>query len=128
MAVKRLDVAGEAKMAILDDATLLFQRIHALVEQYALAIKRSQPATQIMLNLKRQMPTLADKLRDEFGGIAEIVIAVNVKMTRGGSEQTRIRQMREGLATIKGQLENAVLHTIARHTMKDQNPAGTDGG
>ena len=78
-------------MVTLDDAVAIHQRIHTLVEQYALSIKRNQPASHLMQNLKRQMPTLAGKLKGQFGMISDLVTATNMTMTRGASGRTRLR-------------------------------------
>lgn len=107
-------------MATLDESVALHQRLHGLVEQYALQVKRNQPASHIMMNLKRQMPTLAGKLKGQFGMISDLVTSTNMQMTRGSSEPIRVRTMREGLAAIKVQLEIAIAQTIAKHKAKDE--------
>ena len=127
MAVK-LDGAGQAKMATLDDCVAIHQRIHTLVEQYALAVKRNQPAGHVLMNLKRQMPMLAGKLKGQFGMISDLVTATNMSMTRGSSEQMRVRGMREGVAAIKVQLEIAITQTLAKHEIKDEPGSHTSGG
>ena len=119
MAGIRLDGAGQAKMTTLDDSLLLHQRIHGLVETYALSVKQNKPAGAIMQNLKRQMPLLAAKLKGQFGMISDLVTSINMQMTRGSSEQMRVRTMREGMAAIKQQLEIAIAQTIAKHKMED---------
>lgn len=106
-------------MTTLDDAMQLHQRIHGLVETYAVSVKNNKPAGAIMQNLKRQLPTLAAKLKGQFGMISDLVTAVTMQATRGSSEQMRVRQMREGVAAIRVQLEIAVAQTIARHEIKD---------
>jgi hypothetical protein len=121
MAGLKLDGAGTAKMTTLEEAGVLHQRIHGLVEQYALSIKRKQPTGGIMGNLRRQMPALAGKLKGQFGMIADLVTATNMAMTRGSSEDIRVRSMREGVAAIKVQLEIAITQTIAKHEMKDEH-------
>ena len=126
MAGIKLDGAGQAKMTTLDDAVVIHTRMHGLVEQYALQVKRSQPASHIMMNLKRQMPVLAGKLKGQFGMIADLVTSINMQMTRGSSEQIRVRTMREGMAAIKAQLEIAVTQTIAKHEAKDEKEAAKD--
>lgn len=128
MAGIKLDGAGQAKMATLDEAVTLHQRIHNLVEQFALQVKRNQPAGPIMINLKRQMPVLAGKLKGQFGMISDQVTAINMQMTRGSSDQMRVRAMREGVAAIKVQLEIAVAQTIAKHEAKDEHEAKKDSG
>jgi hypothetical protein len=123
MAGIRLDGAGQAKMTTLDDSLLLQQRIHGLVETYALSVKQNKPAGAIMQNLKRQMPLLAAKLKGQFGMISDLVTSINMQMTRGSSEQMRVRTMREGMAAIKQQLEIAIAQTIAKHKVEGE-PAG----
>jgi hypothetical protein len=126
MAGIRLDGAGQAKMTTLDDAVAIHTRIHTIVEQYALSIKRNQPTSHLMQNLKRQMPTLAGKLKGQFGMISDLVTATNMSMTRGASEVIRVRAMREGVAAIKTQLEIAVTQTIARHEFKEKEEEAKD--
>ena len=126
MAGIRLDGAGQAKMVTLDDAVVIHQRVHTLVEQYAMAIKRNQPASHLLQNLKRQMPMLAGKLKGQFGMISDLVTATNMSMTRGASDVIRVRSMREGVAAIKTQLEIAVAQTIAKHEAKDEKHEAKD--
>ena len=124
MAATRLDGAGQARMSTLDDAVVLHQRLHGLVEQYALSVKRNQPASHLMMNLRRQMPALAGLLKGQFGMIADLVTSVNMQITRGSSEQMRVRQMRDGIAAIKVQLEISIAQTIAKHEIKDGSAGG----
>ena len=123
MAGVKLDGAGVAKMTTLEDCVAIHQRIHTLVEQYALAVKRNQPASHLLMNLKRQMPMLAGKLKGQFGMIADVVTATNMAMTRGSSEQMRVRTMREGVANVRAQLEIAIAQTIDKHQVKE-HPGG----
>ena len=124
MAGLKLDGAGMAKMTTLDDAMLVHQRLHGLVETYALSVKNNKPAGSIMNNIKRQFPVLAAKLKGQFGMISDLVTSISMQSTRGASEQMRVRQMREGMAAIKVQLEIAITQTIAKHEVKDDKPAG----
>jgi hypothetical protein len=117
----RLDGAGTAKMVTLEECITIHQRVHTLVEQYALAVKRNQPASHLMANLKRQMPILAGKLKGQFGMISDLVTSTSMTMTRGASDQIRVRSMREGAAAIKVQLDIAVAQTISKHEMKDEH-------
>jgi hypothetical protein len=126
MAGIRVDGAGQAKMTTLDDAQVLHQRIHGLVETYALSVKQNKPAGSIMQNLKRQMPLLAAKLKGQFGMISDLVTSINMQMTRGSSEQMRVRTMREGMAAIRVQLEIAIAQTIAKHQVKEDGKPPAD--
>ena len=118
MAGITLDGAGQAKMTTLDDCVVLQQRLHSLVESYALSVKNNKPAGGIITNIRRQFPTLAAKLKGQFGMISDLVTAVSMQASRGSSEQMRVRQMREGMAAIRVQLEIAVTQTIAKHEVK----------
>jgi hypothetical protein len=114
-----LDGAGLAKMKTLEEALLLLQRIHGLVETYAMAVKRGQPSAPLVMNIRRTLPTLSENLKAQFGLIADQVMQVNVATTRGSSESVRIRTLREGVAQIKQALEIATAQTKDRHTVKD---------
>jgi len=119
MAGLRLDGAGQAKMTTLDEAVVIHQRLHSLVENYALCVKNNKPSGGIMQNIKRQFPLLAGKLKGQFGMISDLVTSITMQATRGASEQMRVRQMREGMAGIRVQLEIAITQTIAKHEVKD---------
>ena len=121
MAGTRLDGAGVAKLKTLDEALLLLQRIHGLVEMYAMAIKRGQPGGPLVQNLRRTLPTLAENLKGQFGMIAEQVTAVNLASSRGASEVVRIRTLREGVAQIKQALEIAAAQTKDRHAIAEES-------
>ena len=92
MAGLKLDGAGMAKMKTLDEAMLLLQRIHGLVEKYAMAVKRNQPAGPFVQNLRRTLPTLAENLKAQFGLIADQIIGgQSLRRVAGASEGMRVR-------------------------------------
>lgn len=124
MAGLKLDGAGQAKMTTLDEAVVIHQRLHSLVENYALCVKNNKPSGGIMQNIKRQFPALAGKLKGQFGMISDLVTAITMQATRGASEQMRVRQMREGMAAIRVQLEIAITQTIAKHSDKEDKESG----
>ncbi len=119
MAGLRLDSAGVIKLKTLDDALLHLQRIHGIVEQYAIAVKRNQPASVFAMNLRRQLPTLAENLKAQFGMVAEQVTSLNLATSRGSSENQRVRTLREGVAQVRQALEIAATQTKERHAVKD---------
>ena len=116
----RLDGAGLAKMKTLEEAMLLLQRVHGLVETYAVAVKNGQPSAPLVSNIRRTLPTLSENLKSQFGLIADQVMQVNVSASRGASESIRIRTLREGVAQIKQALEIATAQTKDRQTVKDE--------
>ena len=119
MASLRLDGAGQAKMKTLDDAMALLLRVNGLVEAYALQIKRNQPAGTFITNIRRQLPSLCEKLKAQFGMIADQVMQVNLASSRGASEQMRVRTLREGVAQIKTAIEIAIVHVKEKHELTD---------
>lgn len=119
MAGARLDSAGVNKLKTLEEAKLLLQRIHGLVEQYAMQVKRNQPASTFLMNIRRQLPTLAANLKNQFGMISDLVTSVVLASSRGASEAVRVRAMREGVAQIRQALEIAETQTKARHTIDE---------
>jgi hypothetical protein len=121
----RMDGAGLAKMKTLEEALLLLQRVHGLVETYAVAVKNGQPSAPLVANIRRTLPTLSENLKTQFGLIADQVIQVNISASRGASEAIRIRSLREGVAQIKQALEIATAQTKDRHTVKDENETDT---
>ena len=122
----RLDGAGLAKMKTLDEALLLLQRVHGLVESYAMAVKQNQPAGPFLMNLRRTLPTLAENLKAQFGLISDQIIAVSLQSSRGASEQVRVRVLREGVAQIKQALEIAVAQTKDKHSAEDEKAKGSE--
>ncbi|MEO7083018.1 MAG: hypothetical protein ABI442_08715 [Gemmatimonadaceae bacterium] len=114
----QLDGAGIAKMKTLQEAIVLLQRVHGLVETYAVAVKNHQPTTAYATNIRRTLPTLAANLKGHFGLISDQVTAVNLASSRGANEGMKVRAMREGVAQVKQALEIAVVQTKDRHTPK----------
>ena len=115
--VPQLDGAGIVKMKTLEDALTLLQRVHGLVETYAIAVKNRQPTAAFAMNIRRTLPTLAANLKNQFGLISDQVTAMNLASSRGSSETMRLRAMREGVAQIKQALEIAVVQTKDKHTV-----------
>lgn len=128
MAGIKLDSAGVNKMKTLDEALLHLQRIHGLVEQYAMALKRNQPTSAFLMNIRRQLPTLAANIKNQFGMISDQVTAVNLAASRGASEQVRLRAMREGVAQVRQALEIAVTQTKDKHKVVDAHAEQPDCG
>ncbi len=130
MAGLRLDSAGVIKMKTLDDALVQLQRIHGIVEQYAIAVKREQPSSAFAMNLRRQLPSLAANLKAQFGMVSEQVTSLALASTRGSSENQRVRTLREGVAQVRQALEIAATQTKERHAVKDdkRSDEGTADG
>lgn len=117
----KLDGAGVAKMKTLDEAILLLQRINGLVENYAMAVKREQPSSMFLTNIRRTLPTLAENLKNQFGMISDQILGVNLASSRGASEAVRVRTLREGVAHVKQALEIAMAQTKDKHAVVDES-------
>lgn len=115
----KLDSAGQNKLKTLDEALLLLQRIHGVVEQYGMALKRNQPTQAYVMNVRRQLPSLAANLKNQFGMISDQVTSVNLAASRGASEVVRLRGLREGVAQVRQAIEIAITQTKDKHKVVD---------
>src|SRR5262245_23209410 len=107
----KLDGAGLAKMTTLDDATAQVQRIHGLVERMGIAVKANQNTSLFGSQIRRAGSPLVGLLKGQFGMISDQVSALLLIATRSGSDQVRLRAMREAVAQIRIQLEIAIAKT-----------------
>ena len=123
----KVDATGTVKLKTLDEALLLLQRLHGVVEQYAVAYKRGQPTSTYVMNLRRQLPSLAANLKAHFSLIADEVLTLNLATSRGASEQTRVRLLREGVARIRTNIEIAAIQTRMKHQVSEEKPPVGDG-
>jgi hypothetical protein len=121
----KLDGAGIQKMKTLDEAFVQVQRLHGVVEQYALALKRSQPTSLYGMQVKRAISPIVGLLKPQFGLISDQVAALNLVAGRGGSEQTKVRILREGVGALRQALDIAVVRVKDNHAVHDE-PASTN--
>ena len=123
MAGVKLDGPGVQKMKVLDEALTLAQRLHGVVEGYALAMKRQQPTQLFGMQVKRALFPLVGLLKPQFGLIADQVAALNLITSRGGSETAKIRVLREGVGALKQALEIAIVRVKDNHAVKEDVPS-----
>jgi hypothetical protein len=116
----KLDGAGVQKMKTLDEATMQVQRLHGVVETYALALKRKQPTQLFSMQVKRALTPLVGLLKPQFGLIADQVAAMNLAAGRGGNEQTKVRLLREGVGSLKQALEIAAVRVKDNHMVVEE--------
>src|SRR4051812_7381167 len=122
-----LDSMGTIKLQVLENATLLLQRINALNEGYALEAKKGKASQSTVQNIKRQLVTLAANLKNQFGMISDQATNLYVQSSRGSSDQARVRTIREGIAALKQAIEIGVTQTIAKHEV-DRHAKKEGGG
>jgi len=115
----QLDGAGTAKMAVLEEAFGQLQHIHAIVERMAVSVRAKQDTRQVRSQIGRAAAPLVGLLKPQFGMIADSVIALNLVTSRGGSDQTRLRALREGVAQVRTQLEISVSRVKESHAIRD---------
>ena len=115
----KLDGAGVQKMKTIDEALSQAQRLHGVVEHYALALKRKQPTNLFGMQVKRALTPLVGLLKPQFGLIADQVASMNLVAGRGGSEEAKVRSLREGVGALKQALEIAAVRVKDNHTVKD---------
>jgi hypothetical protein len=111
-----MDGAGLAKMATLDQALTQLTRIHAIVERMAIEVRAQKNTAQMRQQVQRSATPLVGLLKGQFGMISDLVSALILVLSRGGSDQTRLRSLREFVAQIRTALEIAVTKTKELHT------------
>jgi hypothetical protein len=122
MAGPKLDGAGIQKMKTLEEVQTQLQRLHGIVETYALALKRKQPTTLYGMQVKRALTPLVGMLKPQFGMISDQVAGMNLVASRGGSETTKVRLLREGIGALRQALEIAAVRVKENH-MVDEDGA-----
>ncbi len=124
MASSQLDGAGMAKMKTLEEAAAGLQRVHALVERLALAVKQGGNTAQHIHAIRRALEPLVGLLKPQFGMLSDQVAMVNLAATRGGSEQMRVRALREGVGSLRQGLEIAERKVREQHGVQDRVEGG----
>jgi hypothetical protein len=116
----KLDGAGIQKMKTIEEAMIALQRLHGMVEQYALSLKQNKPTSMYAQQVKRTLSPLVGLLKGQFGMIADVAAALNLIATRGGSETVKIRMLREGVGSLRQQLEIAVVKIKENHAVEEE--------
>jgi hypothetical protein len=129
MAGSQVDGAGMAKLKTLEDALTGLQRVHALVERYALAVKQGSNTSQFVHQIRRALEPLVGLLKPQFGVLSDQVASVNLVATRGGSEQMRVRGLREGVASLRQGFDIAERRVREQHGIEsgERRAEGGDG-
>ena len=118
MAVTKLDGAGTQKMKTIEEALHGLQTIHGLVERMALEMKKNASIGILPQQIKRHATMLQGLLKGQFGIIADQFAAMILAIGRGGSDQVRLRVMREYVAQIRTALEIAASKVKELHAVE----------
>jgi hypothetical protein len=113
-----LDGAGLAKMATLDEAVTLLQRLHAIVERMAAAVRSQQDTTMHKQQIQRAAAPLVTLLRPQYEPMAAHVSDMLLIATRGGGEQMKVRALREGVAQLRAQIDVAIRRVHEHHSVE----------
>jgi hypothetical protein len=120
VAAGKLDGAGAAKLKTLEEALSQLQTVHGRVETFAMELKRGGNAGTLVMQLRRLLPMLVGLLKPQFGMIADQATALNLVISRGGNDQTRLRALREGVATLRQAIELTAKRVEEQHTVVEE--------
>lgn len=113
-------------MSTLENASMAAQRLHGLVERLASAASKREPISSYMQQFRRSAPPLVTLLKPQFGMIADQLTQMMVIAGRSGSDQIRVRALREGIGQLKMQIELAGNRVRETHAVREEvpNPPG----
>lgn len=122
-----LDVPGRLKMATLEEAAKIAQRLHGLVEQAASAAHKGEPIVSYTQQVRRAGAPLVSLLKAQFGMVSSHVAQMMIIAGRTGSDKVRVRALREGVAQLKMQLDVSETRVKESHAVKAEapNPEGS---
>ena len=107
MARPKLTGPGVQRLQTLQEATVLLQTLHGIVEKMAMALRAQQPIQPFVQQLRRASVPLADLLKGHYGMLADQVTALYLVATRGGGERVRVNNLREAVGGLRNALEIA---------------------
>ena len=116
----KLDVPGQLKMATLEEATKLTQRLHGIVERMAAAAQKRESISSYSQQVRRAGAPLVTLLKAQFGMVSDHVAQMMIIAGRTGSDQVRVRALREGVGQLKMQLEVSATRTREIHKVEEE--------
>ena len=126
MAGKQLDGAGTQKLKTIEEALANLQRVHGLVERMAVEMKGKQGGGFVAQQVKRAAAPMVGQLKGQFGIIADQVSALLLVAGRGGSEQLKLRALRESVGQIRTALEIAQNKVKEKHMVDEGEGTGAE--
>jgi hypothetical protein len=117
----KVDGAGSAKLQTLDDALAIAQTVHGHVERLAIAIRNSQPTGTAGQQIKRAAVPLVGLLRAQFQPMSDIAAdLVLIAGRAGGTDQQRLRTLRERVAQLKTAIELGMQQVLTKHALPEE--------
>lgn len=117
----RIDGPGLAKLETLEQALTLVQRLNTIVERMAQSQRMMQPLAQYRQQIQRAAAPIASLLKPQFEPISVMLTNLVIVSTRGGSDQQKVRSLRESVAQIKAQLDASMGRVRKEHTVTDSD-------
>ena len=121
----RIDGPGLAKLETLEQALTLVQRLNTIVERMAQSQRMMQPLAQYRQQIQRAAAPIASLLKPQFEPISVMLTNLVIVSTRGGSDQQKVRSLRESVAQIKAQLDASMGRVRKEHTVTDSDEITT---
>jgi hypothetical protein len=121
-----LDVPGRLKMATLEEAAKIAQRLHGLIEHMAATAHKNEPISNYSQQVRRTGAPLVSLLKAQFGMVSDHVTQMMIIAGRTGSDRVRVRALREGVAQLRMQLEVAETRVKENHAVTEEAP-NTEG-
>lgn len=112
-----LDGAGTAKLETLQHALTLVQKLNTIVERMAQSQRMMQSLVQYRQQIQRAAAPIASLLKPQFEPISVQLTNLVIVSTRGGSDQQKVRALRESIALVKAQLDSAQSRVRKDHSV-----------
>jgi ABC-type enterochelin transport system substrate-binding protein len=93
--------------------------LNTIVERMAQSQRNNQPLAPYRQQVQRAAAPIASLLKTQFESIADMVTNVVLISTRGGSDQQKVRSLREAVAHVKVQLDAAESRVRKQHTVEE---------
>lgn len=121
-----IDGAGTAKLETLEHAVTLVQKLNTIVERMAQSQRMMQPLAQYRQQIQRAAAPIASLLKPQFEPLSVMLTNLVIISTRGGSDQQKVRSLRESVAQIKAALDATASRVRKEHTVKDSDEIETE--
>ena len=115
----KIDGAGLVKLETLEQAVTQVQRLNTIVERMAQSQRNGQPLAQYRQQIQRTAAPIASLLKSQFEQISDMITNIVLISGRGGSDQQKVRSLREAVAQIKVQLDAAESRVRKQHTVEE---------
>ncbi|HEX6942251.1 MAG TPA: hypothetical protein VF128_04950 [Gemmatimonadaceae bacterium] len=121
-----IDGAGTAKLETLEHAVTLVQKLNTIVERMAQSQRMMQPLAQYRQQIQRAAAPIASLLKPQFEPISVMLTNLVIVSTRGGSDQQKVRSLRESVAQIKSALDASASRVRKEHAVVDSDETKTE--